>query len=536
VAPDGTVLQPGARISAAPNVSQAPAIAADGRGRAVAWMDQRDGNQEVYAASLDPLGRRIGPERRITSLAGAQSRPQLAWNGTHHLLVWQDASTPQNQVHGVRLGADATPAGSAFRIDAEGAQAPNVAWGGSTWAVTFLGLGGRYREVDATGAPLGAERRIFTAPSTFNLVTLAWDGSRFVFGEANGGWLDQEPWVGTLDCALDETPPTCPSGLAVSVADGDAHLSWTPGGDADGGVWRQAIFRGGQRIAVVGPGVASFTDSAIPARTQTYAVTTLNYGGVESSSCASATSAGVVFTAAGPSVTTETGVAAVVGIALASQPTANVTIPLSSSDPGEGTVSPASLTFTPGSWSSPQSVTITGVDDAVDDGDVMYYLVTGAAASADPAYAGLDPADRPITNLDDDVRANLVVSMLDSPDPVPVGGTLTYTVTIANLGPSAATGVAMADTLPATVTLVSAATSQGSCGAVGSTVICTIGTIAWGDSATVTIRATAQATGTLSNTAVATATDIDPAPANNSATATTTVVARQTPVRRFLRR
>jgi len=534
VAPDGTVLQPGARISAAPGRSEAPSISGDGRGRAVAWMDQRHGNQEIYAAALDPFGRRLGPERRITTLAGTQNRPQLAWNGTHYLLVWQDASTPQNQIHGVRLAGDATAVGSASRIDTDGAQAPNVAWGGTRWAVTFLGRGGRFRPVDATGALLGTERRLFATPLTFSLVTLAWDGSRFVFGEANGGWLDQEPWLGTLDCALDETPPACPSGLSVAVSGGDALLTWTPGDNAAGGVWRQAVYRGGQRIAVVEPDASSFTDPKIPAATQTYVVTALSYGGGESSSCASATSAGVVFTAAGPSVSTEAGGAAVVGVALASQPTADVTIPVSSSDPGEGAVSPASLTFTPGSWDTPQAVTITGVDDAVDDGDVVYYLVTGAAASADPDYDGLDPADRAITNLDDDVQADLAVSMTDAPDPIGAGSPLTYTVTIANLGPSAASGVAMVDALPATVSFVSAVASQGSCGAVGSTVICTIGAIATGGSATVTIRATVQATGTLSNTATATTADIDPVPANNSATATTTVVT-SAPLRRFLK-
>src|SRR4029078_6038836 len=43
-------------------------------------------------------------------------------------------------------------------------------------------------------------------------------------------------------------------------------------------------------------------------------------------------------------------------IVLASQPTANVTITLTSSDLTEGTVSPASVTFTPANFSVPQTV------------------------------------------------------------------------------------------------------------------------------------------------------------------------------------
>ena len=51
----------------------------------------------------------------------------------------------------------------------------------------------------------------------------------------------------------------------------------------------------------------------------------------------------------------------------------------------------------------PQTVTVTGVDDAVDDGDVAYTIVTAAAASADPAYNGLNAADVAVTNTDDDI-------------------------------------------------------------------------------------------------------------------------------------
>ena len=49
---------------------------------------------------------------------------------------------------------------------------------------------------------------------------------------------------------------------------------------------------------------------------------------------------------------------------LNTQPTADVTIALSSSDTTEGTVGPASLTFTTANWNVAQTVTVTGVDDA----------------------------------------------------------------------------------------------------------------------------------------------------------------------------
>ena len=41
----------------------------------------------------------------------------------------------------------------------------------------------------------------------------------------------------------------------------------------------------------------------------------------------------------------------------------NVTVNLTSSDTGEGTVSPATLTFTEGDWNIDRTVTVTGVND-----------------------------------------------------------------------------------------------------------------------------------------------------------------------------
>ena len=56
---------------------------------------------------------------------------------------------------------------------------------------------------------------------------------------------------------------------------------------------------------------------------------------------------------------------------------------LSSSDPTEGTLSVSSLVFTSANWNTPQLVTVTGVDDAVDDGDLSYTILTAAAGSTD---------------------------------------------------------------------------------------------------------------------------------------------------------
>lgn len=120
--------------------------------------------------------------------------------------------------------------------------------------------------------------------------------------------------------------------------------------------------------------------------------------------------------------------------------------------------------------------------------------------------------------------ADLSVSKTDSPDPATVGEGLTYTVTAANAGPDAASGVILTDTLPSTVSFSSASVSQGTSSLVGSVWTWDIGSIASGASATATITVIPAAGGAVSNTASVAGGQSDPDTANNSATATTTVI------------
>ena len=84
------------------------------------------------------------------------------------------------------------------------------------------------------------------------------------------------------------------------------------------------------------------------------------------------------------------------------------------------------------------------------------------------------------------VSADLSITNTDSPDPVVPGGTLTYTLTVSNAGPSNATSVIATDTLPTGVTFVSATTG---CAYASGTVTCTVGGLGATQSATRTITA-----------------------------------------------
>lgn len=117
---------------------------------------------------------------------------------------------------------------------------------------------------------------------------------------------------------------------------------------------------------------------------------------------------------------------------------------------------------------------------------------------------------------------DLAIALTDAPDPVKLGATLVYTQTVRNLGTATAPGVATTQILPRGAAWLGATPSQGSCTG-GTTVRCSLGTLAAGASATVSVMVQPKLRGTLNGTASASTTATDTDPANNSATASTTV-------------
>ena len=157
------------------------------------------------------------------------------------------------------------------------------------------------------------------------------------------------------------------------------------------------------------------------------------------------------------------------------------------------------------------------VDPRVVAGSVITNLAV--ASSATPGHNPNNNQALLITRVTDADESELSIEATDAPDPVVAGGTVTYTLTVRNVGPAAATGVSVTDTLPPEFTLVSATPSQGACA--GAT--CSLGTMPAGSTGTVTVVATASAAGVFANTATVTATEPDPVLTNNAVNQPTTV-------------
>jgi len=112
-------------------------------------------------------------------------------------------------------------------------------------------------------------------------------------------------------------------------------------------------------------------------------------------------SAGItVSLAEGP--TSEAGGTTTFTVVLNSEPTSAVSIPVESSNPAEGTITVTSIDFTTTNWAAPQTITVTGQDDAISDGDQDYEITLGNPTSADTNYSGIDPNDVALVNTDND--------------------------------------------------------------------------------------------------------------------------------------
>ena len=129
------------------------------------------------------------------------------------------------------------------------------------------------------------------------------------------------------------------------------------------------------------------------------------------------------------------------------------------------------------------------------------------------------------------IIADLSVTKSGSPDPVAIGSSLNYTLTVTkeNTGAREATGVVVTDTLPAGVTFKSATPSQGVVNPpLGADVVWDVGVLSNVQSETLDIVVTVDLTtldGTvLTNTAVVAGDQDDSIPGNNTAVELTTAV------------
>ncbi|QNI60182.1 putative cadherin domain-containing protein [Synechococcus sp. BIOS-U3-1] len=177
----------------------------------------------------------------------------------------------------------------------------------------------------------------------------------------------------------------------------------------------------------------SLDDGDITTTLTATASNTGGYAGTEQATTTLKTSdddtAGITIAQAStPLVTTEAGSTASFTVVLDAKPTDNVTVSITGDDSTEHSLSASSLTFTTSNWNTAQTVTVTGVDDSLDDGDITTTLT--ATASNTGGYAGTEQATTTLKTSDDDT-AGITIAQASTPlVTTEAGSTSTFTVVL----------------------------------------------------------------------------------------------------------
>ena len=111
---------------------------------------------------------------------------------------------------------------------------------------------------------------------------------------------------------------------------------------------------------------------------------------------------------------------------------------------------------------------------------------------------------------------DLAVSQVASTNLPLVGQGLTYTLSVTNRGPNAATNVRVTDVIPATAAFVSAVPTQGACSNFAGTVVCNLGALVVGGSAQILLAVSPTLVGLITNSVSVLSDEIDSNATNNN--------------------
>lgn len=152
VAQDGTVLNEGIAISVTDSIKYFPDVSFDGTNYMVVWQDKRNGTYDIYGSRVDQDGIVLDPSGIEISIASdEQNRPSIDFDGTNYLVVWYDKRSGSDyNIYGTLLDTDGTvlnPAGIAISTAADYQSMPSVSFDGTNYLVVW------YDNRDVAGNP-----------------------------------------------------------------------------------------------------------------------------------------------------------------------------------------------------------------------------------------------------------------------------------------------------------------------------------------------------------------------------------------------
>ena len=143
VTQNGTVLNSaGIAISTATDYQYFPDVSFDDTNYMVVWQDQRNGTYDIYGTRVDQDGIVLDPAGIAISIASEeQSRPSIDFDGSNYFVAWDDyRSTTSNDIYGSLVTPEGTVLngeGIPISTATDGQQMPSVSFGGTNFLIVW---------------------------------------------------------------------------------------------------------------------------------------------------------------------------------------------------------------------------------------------------------------------------------------------------------------------------------------------------------------------------------------------------------------
>ena len=229
VAPDGSILDPaGFVICNAESHQWQPSVAFDGTNYLVTWDDQRNFSHKIYGTRISTSGIVLDTAGIEISIGSGQKyNPALAFDGTNYFVVWEDGrdGTYDLDIYGTRVSQDGTvldPDGINLFLSVFDQVKPDIAFDGTNYLVVwqddlYENIDGVRVDTDGTVLdPSGIH--ISTANNYRYSPSVAFDGTNYLVI-----WEDWRNSEADIYAARVETDGTVIDdlGLAVCTETGD---------------------------------------------------------------------------------------------------------------------------------------------------------------------------------------------------------------------------------------------------------------------------------------------------------------------------
>jgi hypothetical protein len=263
IAADGTVLVPPTPVTDGSEDALA-SIAWSGETYGIAFMSQRDADQEIYFSRVGADGSKIGADLRVTMSSGASQLPSLVWARDCWAVAWQDMIDGNPEIYFARLGRDGNKIGSNVRVSnaPSDSRDATLAWSETEYGVAWADARSGHFEIffsriTADGFVL-SENKLTATSSYCTFPSLVWNGLGWglawrdsVSGSGGGYRIDfvrLAPNGSMINSPVQvPTVSTVPTGPVLDWTGSEYGLIWTDGeynGPAKD-VWLARISAGG---------------------------------------------------------------------------------------------------------------------------------------------------------------------------------------------------------------------------------------------------------------------------------------------------